>query len=278
MGNISVIGPRSSGKTSYLAALAQWSVLGHGLYQHKFDVQAIGEDAERLSQKAEAIIREGASLEPNDIQGGVYSMPTYTFRIKVKQWLQKPEAIDLAVKDYAGEIFEDLASGNLSSSHESFIQDCIRDDISGCLVLVTEWERGRDGFYEKVMQNFLRQMDRYLNENSRKEPFRLAIAMSKCERGELWPGRLEPEVDLFNTYLPRMTALLRKRLPDDSLSFHAISTFGVLDRNDPRPNRVDEIGREGRNSVLRAASVWRPYGMLAPLYWLSKGKRLRGNV
>jgi GTPase SAR1 family protein len=56
MGNIAVIGPRSSGKTSYLAALAQWSVLGQGLYQQKFDVQAIGEDAEKLSEKAEAII------------------------------------------------------------------------------------------------------------------------------------------------------------------------------------------------------------------------------
>jgi hypothetical protein len=278
MGNIAVIGPRSSGKTSYLAALAQWSVLGQGLYQQKFDVQAIGEDAEKLSEKAEAIIRQGASLDPTEMHGGVYSMPTYQFRIEIKQWFQKPETIDLVVKDYAGEIFEALASGNLTSSQESFINDCIRDDIAGCLILVTEWQKGTDGFYERVMQNFLRQMDRQLDENSRKEPFRLAVAMSKCERGELWPGRLEPEVDLFETYLPRMTALLRKRLTPESLRFYALSTFGVLDRNDPRPNRVDEMGREGKNSVLRATSVWRPYGMLGPLYWLSKGKRVRGNV
>jgi hypothetical protein len=98
-------------------------------------------------------------------------MPTYQFRIEIKQWFQKPETIDLVVKDYAGEIFEALASGNLTSSQESFINDCIRDDIAGCLILVTEWQKGTDGFYERVMQNFLRQMDRQLDENSRKEPF-----------------------------------------------------------------------------------------------------------
>lgn len=64
--------------------------------------------------------------------------------------------------------------------------------------------------------------------------------MSKCERGEIWPGRIEPEVDIFHQHLPGTTKLLQNRLKNN-VRFFAISTFGVLDKyNDPRPNRKSE--------------------------------------
>ena len=71
---------------------------------------------------------------------------------------------------------------------------------------------------------------------------------------------------------------MQDKIPAKNLRFHAISTFGVLGRNDPRPNRIVEWGTDGRNSVLREANRWQPYGIISPLYWLSTGKRMRDDT
>jgi hypothetical protein len=265
MGNICVIGPQSSGKTTYLAALTQWSSLIRGVGQQKYDIEAIGEDAEKLSSKAKSIIYQGASLDPTTVAGGIYQMPSYMFRIQVRQRLIRQAPIDLVVKDYAGEIFKGLAAGNVTADHEDFLDDCLRNDVGGCLLLLTEWQKGTDMFYEQAMETFIK----LLNMRDRIGNYRIAVAMSKCERGELWPGRTEPEIDLFNIHLPRMTGLLRRKIPKQNLKFFAVSTFGVLEKNDPRPNRIDEMGKERTKSVLRKPSAWQPYGLISPITWLS---------
>ena len=61
MGNIRVIGPRGSGKTTYLAALAYQPAKAMWKSK-KFNIQAINEDTKKLADKAENIICEGASL------------------------------------------------------------------------------------------------------------------------------------------------------------------------------------------------------------------------
>jgi hypothetical protein len=95
--------------------------------------------------------------------------------------------------------------------------------------------------------------------------------MSKCERGEIWPGRIDPETDLFSVHLPQTLHTLKERILPKNLRLYAMSTFGVLGRNNPRPNRIDLLGKEGTASVLREAARWRPYNLIEPLYWLSKG-------
>lgn len=278
MGNICIIGPRSSGKTTYLAGLAYWPDKKRTSKKSSlFKVEAIG-DAKELVTKAEDIICEGASLPPTDILGGIHEAPLYQFQIQIKtpitRLLKKPDEINLVVRDYPGEVFDDLASGTSNPLHEEFLDECLVPDMDGCLLLLSEWTPGTDKFYSKVIEKFIELMDR----QSRIDNFRLAVAMSKCERGELWPGRLDPETDIFELYLPRTRNLLRDSIPKNNLQFYATSTFGVLRRNDPRPNRIDRPGKNGRHAVLRQAKYWRPYAMIAPLYWLSQGRRMRADA
>ena len=96
--------------------------------------------------------------------------------------------------------------------------------------------------------------------------------MSKCERGEIWPGRIDPETDLFRVYLKKTFKTLKKDIPKRNLRFFALSTFGVLGRYDPRPNRVDAVGSGGRASTLRKSEEksWKPYNLIEPLCWLNK--------
>lgn len=273
MGNICVIGPRGSGKTTYLAALAYLSDTSKKNYQ----ITGITNDAKKLKKQAEMIILQGASLPPTEIDGvrikSVFDLPLYSFKLEITgRWLQRKEEIDLVFRDYPGEIFNELASGISGPLHQEFIDECFIKDVEGCLLLLERWDRGGDLLYSQVMERFIDLMD----DRGRMADLRLAVAMSKCERGELWPGRLDPEIDMFGVHLPRTKSILRNRIERQNLRFYAISTFGVLERNDPRPNRADELGSQ--HSVLREGSRWQPYGMISPLYWLSKGKRMESGV
>ncbi len=274
MGNIRVIGPRGSGKTSYLAALAYSPNNTKARQVKKFTIQSLNEETRELAEKAENIIQEGLSLEPTTVKGGIDSLPFYSFRIETQTSFGRSEEINLAVRDYPGEIFEELESGNNTPLSEEFIDECLMKDVNGCLILLTEWTKGTDKFYKRVLKRFTDLIDSH----DRANDLRIAVAMSKCERGELWPGRLEPERDLFDIHLPQTKAILQAKISPKNLRFYAISTFGVLKHNDPRPNRVDELGTDGRNSSLRKSSTWQPYGMISPLYWLSTGKRMRNDA
>lgn len=270
---ISVIGPRASGKTTYLAALCYWPMLmAMQRKQSRFDVTAIGEDAELMVESATNIILQGESLEPTQKGMEVTLLKNYLFEIKLRQALGSVRRISLNTKDYPGEIFEDIANNNNSELQQDYVGECLSAEVKGCLILFSDWD-DKDGFYCRVMSNFIAQMDAY----DRMQNLRLAIVMSKCERGELWPGRHEPELDLFQTHLPQTAGIVRNRLSPKNVEFFALSTFGVLGRYDPRPNRVSDVGKYGRRASLRAPKRWRPYGLIEPLYWLDTGKKLRRN-
>ncbi|MEC4818182.1 MAG: hypothetical protein SAK29_33665 [Scytonema sp. PMC 1069.18] len=274
MGNIRVIGPRGSGKTTYLAALAYQPVQPGGKTKN-FKVQAINDDTRNLAEKAETIIIEGASLEPTGVLvKTIDDVPVYSFNIEVQTLLHGKERINLAVRDYPGEIFDELEIGSTNYIQKEFLDECIAKDVAGCLIMLTEWTRETDKHYSRVLQHFIELID----VNGRIKDLRLAVAMSKCERGELWPGRLEPEIDLFGVHLPKTKAVLKEKIPPCNLSFYAISTFGVLGRNNPRPNRIQEWGTQNRNSVLREPYRWQPYNLISPLYWLSTGRRIRNDA
>jgi hypothetical protein len=277
MGNIRIIGPRGSGKTTYLAALAYYPDENRpGQKVKNVKLRPLNDETRELAEKAENIILQGESLEPNDIAGGIDALPFYSFGLEVKPKFHTPfhtpELINVAVRDYPGEIFEELAgSANANPLHREFVDECLEDGVDGCLILLTDWSKEKDQFISRVLTKFTKLMDT----KGRSENLRIAVAMSKCERGELWSGRLDPTLDLFQQHLPKTTAILQKTLPSKNLQFYAISTFGVLDRNDPRPNREDVIGTGGTSSILREPGKWKPYGILEPLYWLSKGKDLK---
>lgn len=269
MGNICVIGPRASGKTTYLASLAYFP---NKTKEKNFKIQPLNDESRDLAAKAQNIIREGLSVEPTAIGEKIQSvddLPYYSFKIDIKKSrLSRKESIQLNARDYPGEIFEKIAEPSLSDSiHQEFIDECLMKDVVGCLILLTAWERGADSFYNQVMSKFIELMDR----NDRLKDLRLAIAMSKCERGEIWPGRIDPETDLFGVHLPQTLHTLKERIFPKNVRFYAMSTFGVLGRNNPRPNRIDLLGKEGTGSVLREAARWRPYNLVEPLHWLSKG-------
>ena len=161
MGYIRVIGPRGSGKTTYLAALAYQPAKAVGKTKN-LHIQAINEDTRKLAEKAENIIVEGESLEPTGVLvRTIDDVPIYAFNIEIKQVFNGKEKINLAIRDYPGEIFDELELGEIDNIQAEFIDECLAKDVAGCLIMLTEWKKGTDKFYSRVLQRFTELMDTY---------------------------------------------------------------------------------------------------------------------
>lgn len=265
--NIVIIGPRASGKTTYLASLAY---RGERQSQYKFIVQS--SDAEKLTQKAALLLKEGIQLEPTYIRE-VNDLPFYKYTIersifsKILNW-RSLKRFHIISRDYPGDVFDSLASKSRYSPLINEYMDDLFIDTIGCIIMMSGWGLNYDKFYHSSLTSLLEIM----YSRSDIKYYKIAVVMSKCERIELWPGRLNPESDLFEVHLPRTRDILRRRIQKENLKFFAISSFGVLGENDPRPNRENRIIHGEFLSVLRDSEKWQPYNLIEPLYWLSTGQ------
>ncbi|BAZ28857.1 hypothetical protein NIES4074_12920 [Cylindrospermum sp. NIES-4074] len=280
---IRIIGPRSSGKTTYLATLAYFP------HQKELESQLPGltisydrgSETGRLARMAEDIIKKGAKLA-GTLKGDVDNIPYYYFRIKIPTFkgLSGTE-IELTTRDFAGKIFEDLSTEHKSYEIIPFIEDLFV--AQSWMVMLTDWEPGQDTrLYLPAFEKLSQEISDREQVNPEIKNLRIAVVMSKCERGEIWPGRLEPEEDLFKVRLPKTYQFLNKTFPPrtNRLRFFACSSFGVLsdrtDDFDPRPNRYipDDGSSADHNAFLRSPNQWHPFGLISPIYWLSTGKNL----
>jgi hypothetical protein len=183
----------------------------------------------------------------------------------------KKKEIKLEVSDYAGEIFQDLDSNPLPERAKNLIQQCAK--IEKWLLLLNDWEPEADRHSRRRLETLFQELP-----EAKRNSLRVAVVMSKCERGELWPGRKEPEEDIFAVHLPKTYSILRERLFSHSpgrLKFFACSSFGVLGQKQPLPNRENIVEGEHGLAVLRDPDVWEPYGLITPLVWLDTGRDWR---
>lgn len=280
--NITIIGSRGSGKTTYLAALAYWpQKLTEDGKTSRFRIKSSGDqESDKLIAIAETIILERKSMQPSKIienLTNINQIPRISLTLSIEHRFKRYEEISLVTRDYPGEILHHIIDPEPDPVQKLYLEECFNKKFDGCLLMLDRWEPGSDRYYSSLIRKF---MDLMCNEYERADDYKVAVVLSKCERGELWPSRLDPEIDLFNCHLKETTKILNSYLSPQNLQFFALSTFGVLDDDnfDFRPNRKLEIikGRESPDiSSLRKLDTWKPYGMIAPLYWLAKNKRVK---
>ncbi|MDE5108966.1 MAG: hypothetical protein O4808_18555, partial [Trichodesmium sp. St17_bin3_1_1] len=230
-------------------------------------------------------------LEPTNFPKD--SLQNYEFLITINPQY-KPTEIELKAKDYGGEFFQELLRTDLSTKVKPYIKDCLKD-ANGWIVLLPDFclkddingftvVENIDSFYKSVFHKLLSEFPKNDDifssdeltkiENNLKE-IRIAFVMSKCERGELWTRRWEPERDLFQVHLKNTRDFLRNNLSlkKNQIAFFALSSFGVFSKNDPRPNRLN-IGRNLQDgAIIDNGELWRPFGLVNPLYWIATGKK-----
>mgnify|MGYP003336814547 FL=1 len=287
--NIYIIGPRSSGKTTFLGALLSITKYSQNINHRKVNVDTKGKTSELESQVRKSWETK-KPLEPTNFPKD--SLQNYEFLITINPQY-KPTEIELKAKDYGGEFFQELLRTDLSTKVKPYIKDCLKD-ANGWIVLLPDFclkddingftvVENIDSFYRSVFHKLLSEFPKndYIFseeltkiENNLKE-IRIAFVMSKCERGELWTRRWEPERDLFQVHLKNTRDFLRNNLSlkKNQIAFFALSSFGVFSKNDPRPNRLN-IGRNLQDgAIIDNGELWRPFGLVNPLYWIATGKK-----
>ena len=266
---IRIIGSRKAGKTTYLSALLR---LPDELKREFPGLEIIPTSTEsvNLIEAAKNIIERGDKLTGTSLDED----PTYNFQINLPS--TAGISLELVVKDYPGELFEWMGQPQRRAVVQPYLDDWFT--AQGWLIMLTDWEIEKDNrLYAPAVTRLLEEFFERSRIHKELRNLRIAVVMTKCERGELWPCRLDAEEDLFRVRLPKTYSILKK-MPSNQCKFFACSAFGVMsDRpgdRDPRPNRYipDDGSSAEFNACLRDASAWKPYGLIAPIYWLSTGR------
>jgi hypothetical protein len=266
-----ILGDRSAGKTTYLAALARG---GNNNSDNPIQlVEAFNDDGKKLVDYAQNVLEQGLMLQTTKLVDQS-SLPDYGLQITVKggsDWRnQTISKIPFNCKDYPGEFFSDLLrqSSNEMKFLNDYLEDCL--EANGILFLIDGLAHQKDANYAQGLNLFLDAWSR-----SKYKERRFALALTKCEQPELANNREQPKT-LATQRFPNVCKRLEtwSKSGYGSVEYFTCSAFGMLDGYHPVANaKKIKRDREGLTSVIKEPKYWQPFGLVAPIYWLHTGKR-----
>jgi len=276
-GEISVIGPRASGKTTFLAALAGWHDVG--FRKPIKSVESINEDTHRLKRYAEDILKNGERLSPTDWNSSYDNH--YLFRIEIKPnfwhnplcWLLKRNVrFSLSCKDFLGEFINSLKSpfDDNSSYIDSFLDNCAFS--FGLLIMIDATDSLRlDKEYSQAFSTLCNELTSRIRRSGAHRKYRVAVVFSKADNNKIWKYRKKLK-EFVNINFPCTKNIFQEWAKDGycEVAYFSCSAFGMKG-NPPQPNVIDGFSN-GNCGYLADPVVWQPFGLAAPIYWLSTGK------
>ena len=273
---IRVIGDRASGKTTYMASLARWPSANPTSPVQA--VSAVNEESEELISKAQNILEQGLELEPSALTADAEAVKDYSLTITLKNQfsIKNPRTnlsgatvqLNISCKDYAGEFFTDLLHQFRDAKLNSSLDDCLQ--ATGIMFLLDGSTR-KDLEYAVGIEKFLKSLDKA----GASELCRLALVLTKCEQPDLWDKRHQPK-RLATARYPQVCAKLQAWQSSNpvSVDFFTTSAFGMVGNPFQEANsKLLTRSRGGTTSILKEPKHWRPFGLVAPIYWLCTGER-----
>lgn len=267
---IRVIGDRGSGKTAYMASMAYWPNANPDSPVQS--IIPINDEANELVAQAQNILEQGLQLEPTDLNASVMDVKDYTLSITLKDRLltrSQMLKLNISCKDYAGEFFSDLIHKVGDSRLEDYLEDCL--EATGILFLLDGTTHRKDSEYANGLDKFMMALDRSDLDGKQR---RIALVMTKCEQSELWINRHKPK-ELAMARFPQVYKKLQtwSQTTGGEVSYFTTSAFGMLGNQFPEPNAKKlSRDRNGTTSVIKNPRRWRPFGLVAPIYWLCTGQ------
>ena len=268
---IRVIGDRGSGKTAYMASMAYWPNANPDSPVQS--IIPINDEANELVAQAQNILEQGLQLEPTDLNASATEVKDYTLSITLKEQFSLFRSgmlkLNISCKDYAGEFFSDLIHKSGDSRLEDYLEDCL--EATGILFLLDGTTHRKDLEYANGLDKFLMALDRTDLDGKQR---RIALVMTKCEQSQLWINRHKPK-ELAMARFPQVHRKLQiwSQTADGEVNYFTTSAFGMLGNQFPEPNAKKlSRDRNGTTSVIKNPKRWRPFGLVAPIYWLCTGQ------
>nr|WP_049802832.1 hypothetical protein [Gloeothece verrucosa] len=276
--NLRLIGDRSAGKTAYMASLAYWPNANSNSPVQS--VTPFGDAGASLITMSQEILEQGLELPPTDLSANIDDVKDYGISIMLKKEfsLANPQKgisskllrLNINCKDYAGEFLADLIHKAGDTKLKDYLEDCVA--ATGILLLIDGTTERKDKQYANGLDKFLAALDQNdLAGQSR----RIAFVMSKCEQPHLWVNRHQPK-QLAQNRFPQVFQRLEtwSLTGGGKVDYFNTSAFGMLGSRFPEPNAVKlKRDRDGTTSVIKDTKHWRPFGLVAPIYWLCTGQR-----
>ncbi|MDQ2101000.1 MAG: CHAT domain-containing protein [Tychonema bourrellyi B0820] len=274
--NLRFIGDRIAGKSTYLASLVRWpnSDPSNSPVQ---TVIPLNQDAKELLFMGTHILEQGCMLPPTyyDVYEPEWA-DDYLIQIVIKMQLLEVSIkqkfinnlttnISVSCKEYMGELFENyLLDPANSPVVEAHVEDCL-GGVNGFLVLV-DYLNSKDDVYAASLDAFINRLD---------GQYPIAFVFTKCDRPELWLNRSYPRM-LASTRFPKVYQKLEawQEVGACAVEYFTTSAFGMIGDQFLEPNS-EPYGDISSVYTLKNPKYWKPFGLIAPIYWLCTGKRYK---
>lgn len=259
-GDVVVVGPRASGKTTYLAALSTWSETG-------FSRPIVSVSNSSLGMLSLPVLQEGYTLSPTCGIESIYlpiEVDPNPKNLSLES-IRKPNIeLLLDYSDSPGEIYNFLVE---KVEEFSWLEDFrkIMKSTSQVLFLVAAGDCSKEDDRRHSM--FLYELQRRIRISGK----RIAVTFSKADRTNLWNAKYDAENHARNNF-PRMYSTLQKLSDVEgcSIEFFACSAFGM--KGIPPKANVN-TDKEGYSGGIADPFVWQPFGLAGPIYWLATGRK-----
>ncbi len=260
---ITLIGDRIAGKTTYLASLIRNpNARKSALIQ---SIQFCNEYAERLFQEATNILEQG-DIFPATWYCHLDEYPIYQIQIQIKKkellFRESITSIFCNCREYAGEFFDQLQN----QKQKAWIQRHIEGLYEQQIMLLIDGINSSDDLYSQSLEILLTELHKFkLNKN-------IAAVFTKCDYPELYINRHHPE-DIAWIRFPKTYRILDiwqgKGL--GKVEYFCTSAFGMIKTKSYIEQNCVNIN--DYNGGIKEPKLWKPFGLVSPLYWLSTGKK-----
>ncbi|NJO65873.1 MAG: hypothetical protein HC836_49730 [Richelia sp. RM2_1_2] len=271
--DIRVIGPRASGKTAFIAALARYP--NAKIDSPVISVDPHDDDSRKLIIMAQDILEKGSAFAPTPFAEDMNLLPKYTLAIELKPKfaISKNTKLEITCREYSGEIIKDLRGGSSGINLSNYLDDCANNTL-GLLLLIDATSHQQEAEYAQAFEKLEIELnERLVGANKPLQNYRIAVVFSKTEQGEAWVFRHDLQ-QFINLRFFKTHKVLQKwaKKWGCSINYFFCSAFGT--RGKPaRPNfKMRSRDEGGTYGVIANPAVWRPFGLVAPIYWLYTGK------
>lgn len=270
--DIRIVGPRRSGKTTFMAALAYWPNASPDSPVES--VVPFDDETTQLVHDAQNILEGGLQLAGTRYFEDPEDSPLYTVLIDMKPGFGvKDNQFQVSCRDYPGEMLQELWSGNGSNPKLStYLDDCA--DASALLILLDGSTHRDDKMYAQAFEQLKTELNfRLTGQGKSLNEYRIALGFAKAEQARVWIHRHDIQ-KFINLRFPKTRDSLQKWGKDWGcpVNHFFCSAFGMKG-TPPKPNvRVEQRERGTVSAVIDRPQFWRPFGLISPLYWLHTGK------
>ncbi|MGK7956577.1 MAG: hypothetical protein AB4063_15215 [Crocosphaera sp.] len=293
-GDIILIGPLCSGKSTFLAALSALNMAKNkSPYLKKIDLRS--DDSEKLLRWWTDIVMRGVQIagtswDNYNVDDQIDRLAYYGFRwqfevpdttlfslvskqINLEFSLREVSGSSLLFRNYSN-LSEILLESDRKESYEQTVSGLT--DVTQIFILFDALSSNRDKQYAEQITFLENTLNQKLSEkNKNKSNYRIAIGFYKFEQSYLYLYHHKLTDFIERKFYHLQTAMNRWKTEwNCSVEYFACSGYGMIQKGDSRkPNCQNPPELSAKYARLKNPEAWQPFGLIAPIYWLVTGEK-----